>query len=178
MADFTGRDDGWRGRRSAAGWAGRRRRRWRGRPRDLIAAQVHALLVRDVVRALHDERIAAACGDLLGGPLTARRVVLLELLERLAGAGQDHHTRALRSARACRRGQRRAEHEYGAPPTHDVILYRPRSVERVAHWITSSARPRIEGDIVSPNALAVFRLMTNSNVVGCSTGRSPARAPL
>ena len=32
--------------------------------------------------------------------------------------------------------------------------------------------------MVSPSALAVLRLMTNSNVVGCSTGRSAGFAPL
>jgi len=32
--------------------------------------------------------------------------------------------------------------------------------------------------MVRPSALAVLRLMTNSNVVGCSTGRSPGLAPL
>ena len=30
--------------------------------------------------------------------------------------------------------------------------------------------------IVRPNALAVFKLMTRSNLAGCSTGRSPALA--
>lgn len=43
--------------------------------------------------------------------------------------------------------------------------------------MTSSARTRSDCGIVSPIALAVFRLMTNSNCVGCSTGRSPGRAP-
>jgi|ERR1700730_4457039 hypothetical protein len=43
--------------------------------------------------------------------------------------------------------------------------------------ITSSARTRIAGEIVIPIALAVLRFRTNSNLVGCSTGRSPALAP-
>ena len=30
---------------------------------------------------------------------------------------------------------------------------------------------------MSPSAFAVFMLMTNSNLVGCSTGRSPGLAP-
>jgi hypothetical protein len=30
---------------------------------------------------------------------------------------------------------------------------------------------------VSPSALAVLRLITSSNFVGCSTGRSAGRAP-
>ena len=35
------------------------------------------------------------------------------------------------------------------------------------YWITSSARPSSDGGIVSPSALAVLRLMTSSNLVGC-----------
>jgi hypothetical protein len=46
------------------------------------------------------------------------------------------------------------------------------------HWSTSSARKRRVGDMVSPRALAVLRLMTSSNVMGCSTGRSAGLAPL
>ena len=47
-----------------------------------------------------------------------------------------------------------------------------------AYWITSSARPSSDGEIVSPSAFAVFRLMTKSIFVGCSTGRSAGLAPL
>ncbi len=47
-----------------------------------------------------------------------------------------------------------------------------------AHRITSSARISTDWGIVRPRALAVFRLMTNSNLVGCSTGRSAGLAPL
>ncbi len=46
-----------------------------------------------------------------------------------------------------------------------------------AHRITSSARNRTVGGIVRPSALAVFRLMTSSNFVGRSTGRSAGFAP-
>ena len=48
----------------------------------------------------------------------------------------------------------------------------------VHHWIISSARTKMDCGIVSPRALAVFRLITSSNLVGCSTGRSPGLAPL
>src|SRR4029434_7037467 len=44
--------------------------------------------------------------------------------------------------------------------------------------ITWSRRPSTDGGIVSPRALAVLRLMTNSNFVGCSTGRSAGLAAL
>src|SRR5262249_39301325 len=46
-----------------------------------------------------------------------------------------------------------------------------------AHSITSSARASTEGGIVRPRALAVLRLMTSSNFVGCSTGKSAGLAP-
>jgi hypothetical protein len=44
--------------------------------------------------------------------------------------------------------------------------------------ITWSARANTDCGMLSPSALAVFRLMTNSNVVGCSIGRSRGLAPL
>ena len=46
------------------------------------------------------------------------------------------------------------------------------------HSMTSSARARIDGGTVRPSALAVLRLTTSSNVVGCWTGRSAGLAPL
>ena len=44
------------------------------------------------------------------------------------------------------------------------------------HSRTSSARARMEGGTVRPSALAVLRLITSSNLVGCSTGRSAGGA--
>jgi len=46
------------------------------------------------------------------------------------------------------------------------------------YWITSVAWKRNVGGSVRPMAWAVFRLMTNSNCIGCSTGRSAGVAPL
>src|SRR5499427_2909253 len=43
--------------------------------------------------------------------------------------------------------------------------------------ITLSARASTLGGIVRPICLAAFRLMINSNFVGCSTGRSAGFAP-
>src|SRR4030095_5835916 len=51
------------------------------------------------------------------------------------------------------------------------------SVEH-AYWMTWSARSSSDCGIVRPSASAVLRLMTNSNFVGCSTGRSAGLAPL
>src|SRR5262249_52400412 len=46
-----------------------------------------------------------------------------------------------------------------------------------AHSITSSARASSVGGTSMPSALAVLRLITSSNFVGCSTGRSEGLAP-
>ena len=43
--------------------------------------------------------------------------------------------------------------------------------------MTLSARTNTFGGIVRPICLAAFRLMINSNFVGCSTGRSAGLAP-
>src|SRR5437763_1045454 len=45
------------------------------------------------------------------------------------------------------------------------------------YLITLSALTSTFGGIVSPICFAVFRLMINSNFVGCSTGRSAGLAP-
>src|SRR5262245_61449388 len=48
----------------------------------------------------------------------------------------------------------------------------------VHHSMTWSARSSTDCGIVRPSAFAVLRLMTSSNLVGCSTGRSAGLAPL
>src|SRR6516164_10195385 len=47
-----------------------------------------------------------------------------------------------------------------------------------AHSKTSSARPDRGSGTVMPSALAVFRLIYNSTLVACWTGRSPGFSPL
>ena len=51
-------------------------------------------------------------------------------------------------------------------------------VEGRHYSITSSARASSFAGISRPSALAVVRLMTRSNLVGCSTGRSAGFSPL
>src|SRR5262249_43513422 len=46
------------------------------------------------------------------------------------------------------------------------------------HSITSSAMASMPGGIVRPSILAVLRLITSSNLVGCRTGKSAGLAPL
>jgi len=45
------------------------------------------------------------------------------------------------------------------------------------HRITRSALAKILGGMVNPICLAVFKLITSSNFVGCSTGRSAGFVP-
>src|SRR5207249_1429742 len=75
----------------------------------------------------------------------------------------DHRHRLLLRAKGGRRDHHAAqqEHEFAA-----------------VHSITSVARARIDGGTVRPSALAVLRLTTSSNVVGCWTGKSAGLAPL
>ena len=63
-------------------------------------------------------------------------------------------------------------------PASPMRLKMSRELFRVVHSMTRSARLTSGGGIVSPRAFAVFRLITSSNWVGCSTGRSPGLAPL
>src|SRR5262249_4346159 len=51
------------------------------------------------------------------------------------------------------------------------------SITSSLHSITSSARSRNDSGIVRPRALAVVRLITRSNLVGCSTGISAGLVP-
>ena len=65
----------------------------------------------------------------------------------------------------------------GIKPTAATSQWGAASVV-AAHRITSSASMRRVGGMVRPSALAVFRLMANSNFIGRSTGRSAGLAPL
>ena len=58
-----------------------------------------------------------------------------------------------------------------------IFLLTPDASRLTFHLITFSARIITTGGIVRPSALAVFRLITSSNLVGCSTGRSAGLAP-
>src|SRR5262249_54934048 len=93
----------------------------------------------------------------------------LDACLRIALGNLNEHTDApcsLRLLRARREGPRRRAAEQRdeiAPPDHSI---------------TSSASARSVGGISRLSPLAVLRLMTSSNFVGCSTGRSAGFAPL
>src|SRR6516225_2160550 len=120
----------------------------------------------------------------------------------LAPAGVDPHIAALVPAQLLQRLQERRDlrltfriggghvHEHTYAP-HALGLLRAcrerprgcRAAEQrderaaAAHSITSSARASSVGGTSRPSALAVIRLMTSSNLVGCSTGKSAGLAP-
>src|SRR6185295_1061340 len=75
--------------------------------------------------------------------------------------------------RLLRRGKRakREEHSAKSERKHFTSTY------TWIHLITLSALASTLGGIVRPICLAVFRLITSSNFVGCSMGRSAGLAP-
>jgi hypothetical protein len=79
-------------------------------------------------------------------------------------------------------GAERSKAEAGGSQLQGVVRKAPRHVcgpqcAPHTYWITSSAWKRSVGGMVRPRAFAVFRLMTSSNFMGCSTGRSAGLAP-
>jgi len=72
-------------------------------------------------------------------------------------------------------------HQVGVPKTTFLTQtgVSPPSIDtlRKVYSITSSASATRFGGTVRPRFFAVLRLMTNSNLVGCSTGRSAGLAP-
>ena len=60
---------------------------------------------------------------------------------------------------------------------HPVILGGRAARISSGHWITLSARFNTERGIVKPSRFAVLRLISSSNFVGCSIGRSAGLAP-
>src|SRR5262249_58428113 len=67
-----------------------------------------------------------------------------------------------------------------APPPRPPPRPATQELDELAplHSITSSERACNVAGISKPSAFAVLRLITSSNVVGCSTGRSAGFAPL
>src|SRR5436309_1597704 len=65
----------------------------------------------------------------------------------------------------------------GDSPEHQLGTSMPQGGHPPHHSITSSARASSIGGISILRALAVLRLITRSNFVGCSTGKSDGLAP-
>jgi len=101
-------------------------------------------------------------------------------------ATEPQETESIRRAsRLCphldgRRSGRQRLHHLRRVPTGAVDGRRDgeRLQQVGGYWMTSVACCRTEWGIINPRASAVLRLMTNSNLVGCSTGRSAGFVPL
>src|SRR5690242_20830408 len=78
---------------------------------------------------------------------------------------------------ASKAGQMTASDHAQQRPQRFPLPERGRPQMESGYSMTSSARARIDCGTMRPSALAVFRLMTNSNVVGCWTGRSAGLVP-
>ena len=103
--------------------------------------------------------------------ITALSQALLERCEvRLIAAADEHDT----NTRNFRRGLRfRPARQTQAREQNDASG----GYSEMLHLITRSALASTFGGIVRPICLAAFRLMTNSNLVGASIGRSAGLAP-
>src|SRR5262249_19256760 len=128
-----------------------------------IVALRPAVLDRDIP--------ALGISDLLQAPVKCGHKGRVRA-ERRAAEKPDHRHRRLLCAhrqwprnatRRRRRGCATADQRYKRAPPHSI---------------TSSASARSDGGTVRPSVLALFILMTSSNFVGCSTGRSAGFAPL
>src|SRR5262249_32785193 len=82
------------------------------------------------------------------------------------GASEKSNHRHGRLLRSCRERPRRRR----AAEQRDELAS--------SHSITSSASASSDGGTSRPSALAGFRLITNSNLVGACTGRASGRVPL
>jgi hypothetical protein len=121
-------------------------------------------------------------GDTAGG---ARRF----MVNAAVADGNNGGTAPRRSALERKRRKLHTDDDHAGAP-YSIALFRARgegpdrcTAEQrdklpPSHSITSSAVASSEGGMVRPIAFAVLRLITNSNFVGCSTGRSPGFAPL
>src|SRR5262249_5166840 len=137
-----------------------------GYDRDLTADEVgcerRQPIVLQLGKAVFDPHIAALDKASLGETLTERRQIVRSHLGRSAVEKPDHWHRLLPCTRRERPCSRAAEQRYELPPLHSI---------------TSSASASSLSGIWRPSALAVLRLMTNSNLTGASTGKSAGLAP-
>ena len=92
--------------------------------------------------------------------------------------GPHHHHWAVvlinRHVRSTPRCGRKAD--IGKPPLSAITACTHRSKQHL-YSITSSAMASTPAGMARPSTLAVVRLMARSNLVGCSTGRSPGFVP-
>ena len=122
-------------------------------------------------RVLHAGRVE--------GRAPAALVVLRQLqIEALAVHPYGHAADAGPGVEPVRRAQSARSYEGIAQPAKPIAAMRSRPRWSSTRYSkTLSAWSKSVCGMVSPNVLAVLRLITNSNLVGCSTGRSAGLAP-
>ena len=122
------------------------------------------LIVSTLCQAVFDRYILVLNIPGFAQSLTERSDKTRQRDARAIGEKADHRHRLLLRAECARGGHRATQQQHQLPTLH--------------HSMTSSASARIDGGTVRPSALAVLRLTTSSNRVGCWTGRSAGLAPL
>src|SRR5262249_43236636 len=130
---------------------------------DQIGGHGRQTVVLPLSPAIFDRYVAALDVTGLAQSLAKRAHAIHIRASRRAAEKSDERNPAL--LRACRerpRGSRAAEQR------DELAAFRS---------ITSSARASSVGGISRPSAFAVLRLITNSNLVGSWTGRSPGFSP-
>src|SRR6266540_4759802 len=87
-------------------------------------------------------------------------------------ARRDHGARCIGKAASCPRVTRRSV------GTAELTRLTRSGLSTAAYSITSSAVARRDAGTLRPSTLAVWALMTSSNLLACTTGRSAGLAPL
>src|SRR5262249_9278717 len=141
---------------------------WRGNhthlPTNEISHQLWQTIILTVGPAKFGDHVPALDKTAIGKPLPERCNHLR------AFAGGCHVEKSYHRHRWLLRARHsRPRHRCAAEQRDEVAAH---------HSITSSARPSSVIGKVRPSALAVFRLITKSTFVDCSTGMSAAFAPL
>src|SRR5215469_872073 len=163
-----GGNKGDRDRRGCRLGSGRRGGRARGYYGDLSANQFSRQLRQSLVLVLGEAVddcyvLALHIADVFEAQAECAQTVRHRV--RRPGVKEPDHRRR-RPLRACRKRPR----SHRAAEQRDEIA--------PFHSITSSARESRSSEMPTPRALAVVRLITSLNVVGCMTGRSAGLAPL
>ena len=123
--------------------------------------------IRDHLTGAHMVFVTAGMGGGTGtgaSPVVARAARELGILT-IGVVTKPFHFEGQRRMRLAESGIMELQKSVDTPPPHH-------------HWITSSAVANSVSGMVRPRALAVLRLMTSSNLVACTTGRSAGLAPL
>src|SRR5262249_7880229 len=131
---------------------------------DQIGRQWRQSIVLTVRPPIFDRHVAAFDITGFAQALVERAHTVHPAIRRCTAKKPNHrHSWLLRARRERPRCCRAAEQRDELPPPHSI---------------TSSARASSLSGIWRPSAFAVLRLMTNSNLVGCMTGRSAGFSPL